>query len=118
MDLVLQRFFHNEAEMGAFGAIAVEVFSFILMPFERVGKHCFCLSDLHPDLRQVGKLHRRTVLIDQRFDVEIIILQISVFYIKIFLWKIEGLIYEVAIRIIHLEKQGLGLSHFFNGTKL
>lgn len=65
--LIFEGFFHHKTEMGALGTITIEIFTLVFMLFKRVGKHGFCLFDLHPDLGEVGQFHRGAVLGDQGF---------------------------------------------------
>jgi hypothetical protein len=71
------------------------------MLFDGIGEHLFCLLYLHPDLGKIGKFHGRAVLVDERFQVEPVKLQIIVFYIEPFLGKIKGLVHQVGVRVIH-----------------
>ncbi len=87
--------------MGAFGTIAIEIFPFIAMLFDGGGEHLLGLVDLHADLGQIGQFHRRAILVDQCFNIEPVKLKIIVFYFKTFLGKIEGLLYQVGVRIVH-----------------
>jgi hypothetical protein len=71
------------------------------MLFDSIGEHLFCLFDLHADLGQVGELHRRAILGNERFQVKPVIVQTAVFYIEPFLGKIKGLVHQVGVRVVH-----------------
>ena len=87
--------------MGAFCAVAVIVLALILMLFDSIGEHLFCLLYLHADLGQVSELHGRAMLGNKRFQIEPVKMQIAVFYIEPFLGKIKGLIHQVGVRVVH-----------------
>ena len=67
MDIVLQRFFHDEGKVRAFGAIAIEIFAFVLVLLDRGSKHLLSLVDLTADLGQIRQLQGSAVFVDQRF---------------------------------------------------
>ena len=102
MDIVLQRFFHYEGEVRAFGAIAIVVFACVAVLFDGIGKHLFCLFDLHADLGQVSQLHGGAVLGNERFQIEPVKMKITVFYIEPFLGKVKGLFNQVGVRVVHV----------------
>ena len=62
----------------------------------------FALLICIPIFRKIGKLQRCSIFINQGFYIYIIILQITIFKIKIFLGKIKRLMYQVGVSIIHL----------------
>ena len=101
MNVVFQGFLYYKRKVGTFCAIAVIVFALVFMLFNSIGKHLFCLFDLHADLGQVGELHGCAVLGNERLQVEPIIMQITVFYVEPFLGKIKGLVHQVGVRVIH-----------------
>jgi hypothetical protein len=78
------------------------VFALIAMLFHSRGEHLLCFFDLHPDLRQVGQLHGRAILIDQGFQIQPVKMKIAVLYIEPFLWKIESLFHQVGVRVVHV----------------
>jgi hypothetical protein len=95
VNFVLERFFQHKREMAALGAIAVHVFSFILMFFHGVGEHLLGLPYLHTYLGQIGKLHGSAILCNERFKVKAVKLKIVVMHVKSFLGEIERLVNEV-----------------------
>ena len=101
MDIMIQRFFYDKGEMRALGTITVEILPFVMMALDGVGKHLLGFLYLHPDLGQIGQLHRRAVLVDQRFQVQAVELKVSIFDLKSFLRKIEGLRHQVGVRVVH-----------------
>ena len=101
VDIVLERLFDDKGEVGALGTITLKVFALIAMLLDRRGKHLFRFVDLHVDLRQVGELHRRTILVDQRFYIEAIKLKIVVLYFETLLREVKGLRHQVGVRIVH-----------------
>ena len=50
------------------------VVAFILVFFERIGKHLFGLVYLHPNFREIAHFQRCTMFVYQGFDVYIIVL--------------------------------------------
>jgi hypothetical protein len=100
MDIMLQGFLHHKREMGALGAVAVEIIAFVLMLLESLGKHILGLIDLHPDFRQVRNFQRGTVFVYQRFDIKTIKMEITIFDFQTFLRKIKCLLDQVRIRVI------------------
>jgi hypothetical protein len=66
-----------------------------------MGKHLPRFFDLHTDFWQVGELHRRAIFIDQGFQVNTVVLEVIILYIKSFLGKIKGLIYQITVGIVH-----------------
>ena len=100
MNIMLQRFFHYKRKMTALRTIAIEVFAFVPVFLKSCIKHLLRLFDLHPDLRQIGQLHGRTVFINQGFQVKIVKLEVTVLQMKIFLRKVEGLMNQVGVRLV------------------
>ena len=87
--------------MRTLGAVAVEVFAFILMLLEGIGEHGLRLVDLHADLGQIGQLKRGTILVDQVFQVEPVELEISVLGFEAFLGEVECLLDQIGVRVAH-----------------
>jgi hypothetical protein len=85
----------------ALGAVTIIVFAFIFVLFDGIGKHPLGFVDLHPDFWKIGQLHRRTILVDQAFDIKPVKEQVVVLYHKIFLRKVEGLVHQVGVTVIH-----------------
>jgi hypothetical protein len=100
MDIVLQRLFDDEGKVRAFGAIAIEIFAFILVLLDRGRKHLLRLVDLITDLGQIRQLQRSAVFVDQGFYIDPIELKIVVFDFETILREVKGLRDEVAVRII------------------
>jgi hypothetical protein len=71
------------------------------MLFNGSGKKMLCLFYLHTDLGQVGYFHRRAVLGDQRLHVKTIKVEIAFIDFQSFLGKIESLLYEIKIGVVH-----------------
>jgi len=88
--------------MGAFGAITIEIFALISMLFHCGSKHLLCFVDLHPDLRQIRQLQRRTVFVDQRFEIDPIELKIAVVDFETLLGEIEGLFHQIGVGVVLL----------------
>ena len=107
VNFVFQGLFHHETEMRALGTITVKILALVLMLFKSIGKHRFCLLDLHPDLGQVSQLHRGAVFGDQGLQVKSIKGKVAVFYFDPFLGKIKGLLNKVVVRISHFSLNGL-----------
>ena len=100
---MLQRFLYYKGEVRTLGAIAVKILAVILVLSDRIVEHFFRLIDLHPYFRQECHFKRRTVFFYQCADIHPVKLQgIVVIYVKSFLWKMEGLVYEISVCIIHL----------------
>ena len=97
MDVVLKRFFHHKGKMRAFGTITIEIFSLVAMLLKSLSKHLLCLIDLLSDFWQIGQLKRRSVFINQRFQVKTIETEVAILYIKAFLGKVKGLFYKIGI---------------------
>ena len=101
MNIVLERFFYDKREVGALGTVAIEVFPFIVMFLHCRGKHLLRLIDLLADLGQIGQLHRRSIFVNQRFQIEAIKLQVIVFDVESFLREVKGLRHQIGVRIVH-----------------
>lgn len=72
------------------------------MLFKSIGKHFFGFVDLHSNLRQIRKFQRSSILLDDFFEIQFIELQIAiVINIKSFLWKMEGLVHQRGVGIVH-----------------
>jgi hypothetical protein len=56
VDIVFKSLIHNVFKMRTFGAVAIVVFTIVLIFFHRIPKPAFCLADVRRDLRKVGKL--------------------------------------------------------------
>src|ERR1700730_12631120 len=104
--------------MTAFGAIAINIFAFVAVFLHRIGKHLLCPLDLHTNFGQISKFHGGTILRYQRLEIESIILKIIVVHVKTFLGKIEGLLHQVEIGIIHVLAGVWDMYRFLMGTKV
>ena len=114
MDIVFQCFFYDKREVRTLGAITIKIFPFVFVLFKSIFKHLLRLVDLHTDLGQIGQFHRRTILVDQRFQVEAIEFEITIIIlVKPFLWKMESLVNQRSVGIIHLRGSGLDSEHGF-----
>jgi hypothetical protein len=101
MHTMLQRLFYYKREVRAFGTIAIVIITIVLMPFNSIVKHLLGLIDLLTNFRQIRKLEGRTILVYQCLYIQPVELEIIIFYSKAFLRKIEGLMYEVGICVVH-----------------
>src|SRR5690606_16697366 len=100
---MLQRFLNNEREMRALCTIAIHILSIILMLFYRIVEHLFSLIDLHANFGQKSKFERCAIFVNKRLNIYPIELQgIIIVYSESFLRKMESLVYEISISIIHL----------------
>ena len=119
MYFIFQRLLNDKRKMRAFCTITIVVFAFILMFFKSAGKHRLGFLYLHTDLRQVGQLQGGSILINQCFYVDAVILKIFIFNLKAVLRKVERLLYEILVRVCHLgvvvEK---GMTYMYVGRKL
>ena len=101
MNIILKGFFYDKGKVRALGTIAVVIFPLVLMLFDRIGKHLFGLIDLHADFGQIGQLHRSAILGDQCLQIEAIELKGILFNVKPVLGKVEGLLHQVGVGIVH-----------------
>src|SRR6185369_3296428 len=97
----------TKTEMRTLGAIAIKIFTLVFVFFKSSSKHLLSFFHLHADLGQIAQFKRRPVFIDYRFQIYTVKLQVTVFYIKTFLRKIEGLLNEVKVGICHRPFGGL-----------
>lgn len=88
--------------MRAFGAITIKILTIVTVLFNSIVKHFFGLAYLLANFGQIGKLKGGTIFIYERLNINAIKLQAIIIYIKILLRKVERLMNEVGISIIHL----------------
>src|SRR5438105_3976057 len=100
---MLEGLLHNKRKVRALGAITIKIFAIIAMLFNRIIKQFLRLRDLHPDLWQKGELEGRAILVYQFFHINSIKMEVIFFNIKAFLRKMEGLVDEISICVIHLQ---------------
>jgi hypothetical protein len=88
--------------------------------FKSNRKHLLGFPDLRSYFRQVTYLEGSAVFINQGFDINPVILQVTISDCKTFLGKIESLLYKVVITIIHLNFNGLiqNTDNFYAGTNV
>ena len=72
MDVILERLFQYELEMGALGAIAVMIVALIIHLGHCDIEHPLCLLDLLADLGEIGDLEWSSVLLDDVHQVDAI----------------------------------------------
>jgi len=94
----------DKAEMGGFGTIALGILSLIIMRLYGIVKKCLGILDILGDLRQVAKLQRRSVSINDLHQVYPVKMKFVLLYGEFFRWKIEGLLdkINVLVHVAHL----------------
>ena len=96
------------AEVATFGAIAVAVFSLVVLRFHGTVKPVFRFFDLVTDFGQISQLKRRAVFIDQVFKRNAVKTQISIVQVKSILWEVICLLNEVKITVLHSPGKATG----------
>jgi hypothetical protein len=87
--------------MGAFGTIAIKVFSFVIVILVGGAEPFFCLLNIVGDLWQVGELQWASVLFDQAVKVYPVEEKMVVFEGVFFLREIIGLIDKINVFGFH-----------------
>ena len=72
------------------------------MLLDGIVEHLFSLGNLLTNLRQIGELEGRTVFVYQFLNVKSVKKKIVFLYCEVLLGKIEGLLDEIGVCIIHL----------------
>ena len=102
MDVVLERLLQHEREMARFGAVAVVVHPLVVDLGHRHVEHALGPVDLLGDLRQVGDLERRAVLLDELHQRNVVELQLPLLHRELVLGKIEGLFDQIDVLVFHV----------------
>lgn len=89
--------------MGGLGAIAIRVFSLVIMRFHRIAKVIFGILDAFRNLRQVRQLKRSAVSFDDFHQIDTIEKKFVVLYMKLLRWKVKSLLDQVNVSI-HLPR--------------
>ena len=87
--------------MGAFRAIAIGITAFVVGLGDGHVENPFCFLNLRADFGQVTDLQRGAVLLDDFHQVDPIKVQVVVYHFKSFLGKIEGLLNQVTVGVLH-----------------
>ena len=101
MDIVLQGLLEYEGEMRTFGAVAVVVIALIVNLCHGDIEHSLRSLYLRGDLRQIRYLQRCAVLSDDIHHRDIVKIKCSVFYTEFVLWKLEGLLNQIDVLVLH-----------------
>jgi hypothetical protein len=111
VDVVFERLFEHEGEVARFGAVAVVVSALVVDLRHGHVEHALSTCDLRGDLRQVGDLQRRTVLLDDLHERNVVQIQLVVLDRKFVLREIERLFDQVFVLVFH------ALSGSFSGIR-
>ncbi len=101
VDVVLHRLFEHEREVARLGAVAVVVRTVVVDLGHRHVEHAFGTVDLLRNLRQVGDLERRAVLLDELHQRNVVELQLPLLHRELVLGKIEGLFDQIDVLVFH-----------------
>lgn len=96
------------AEVAAFGAIAVAVFSLVVLRLHGAVKPVFRFFDLVTDFGQISQLKGGAVFIDQVFQRYSVKTQISIVQVKSILWEVICLLNEVKVTVLHSPGKATG----------
>ena len=92
IDVVFQRLLEYKTEVTGFGTIAIIVGAGIIGFCDSDVEHAFGPLDLRGDFRQICNLQRRTVLLDNLHQRNVVEIEFALLGAKFILWKIESLI--------------------------
>ena len=101
VDVVFERLFEHEGEVARFGAVAVVVGALVVDLRHGHVEHALGTCDLRGDLRQVGDLQRRAVLLDDLHERNVVQIQLVVLDRKFVLREIERLFDQVFVLVFH-----------------
>ena len=101
IDVVLERLLQHEREVRALGAIAIVIAAFIVNLGHRHIEQAFGALNLRSNLRQIGYLQRRSVLLDYVHQRNLVKIQFVVRHRKLILRKLESLLDQIDILILH-----------------
>ncbi|MFM7728806.1 MAG: hypothetical protein ACKO7B_19055, partial [Flavobacteriales bacterium] len=87
--------------MGAFGAVTIGVTAFVVRFRNSDIENPLSFFDLRADLGQVGDLQWRAILLDDFHQVDAVEMELIINHLEAFLWKVEGLFNQVAVRVLH-----------------
>jgi hypothetical protein len=97
--LIFQSFLHDEGKVGRFGAVTIGVFTIVFKPFNGAVKRRLDEPDIFADSGQVRQFQGSAVLLDDIHQGNIVKQQFVVAYLKFPLWKLEGLLNQLAVTL-------------------
>src|SRR6478735_3466606 len=101
MYIILQRFFQYKREVRRLSAVAVGVFTVVIILDNGFVEPFLSLLDLRTDLWQISKLKWSAVLLNDVHHRHIIEMQLIINNLKLFSREVEGLVNQVKV-LIHL----------------
>lgn len=101
VNVIFEGFLNDVSKMAAFGAIAVIIFSLVMLAFHRTVKPILRLLDLITDFGEISDLERCAVFINKVFQGDAVKTQVAIMQIEAFLWKIICLLNEVKVTVLH-----------------
>jgi len=87
--------------LGAFGAVAVNIFSVVVMPLDGIPEEFTSGLDFFTNLRKIRQFKRRTILSNQIVNIDIIKEESVILEIKSVLRKVKGLSDKVVVCVLH-----------------
>jgi hypothetical protein len=88
-------------KVTALGAIAIPVFTLVMLVFHGAVEPVFGLFYLVPDLWEISQFEWGSIFIDDVLEGNAIKTQIAIVQIKSFLGEVIGLLNEVKITVLH-----------------
>ena len=101
IDVVLERLLQHEREVRALGAIAIVIATLVVDLGHRHIEQAFGALNLRSNLRQIGYLQRRSVLLDYVHQRNLVKIQFVVRHRKLILRKLESLLDQIDILVLH-----------------
>ena len=101
MNIIFQRFVHDEREVISLGAIGISIIAGVGVFFYRVFEKRFRFLDLRADFWKVGEAERRAELFYKLHEGNLIKQELVIFDLEAILRKVEGLLDEVNVSVVH-----------------
>jgi hypothetical protein len=85
--------------MRGFGAIAIGVLSIVFEPLDSIVEGSLNEPDIFADAGKVSQFQRSSVFLNDVIQGNIVEEKFVLAYFKLFLWKFEGLFYQLPVAL-------------------
>ena len=102
MDVILKGLLKDKLKVRALGAIAIVICTLVVNLCHRYIEHTLSPLDLRRNLRQISDLERSAILVDDVHHVDVMEVELTVLYHKLILRKLECLVNQINVLVLHL----------------
>jgi hypothetical protein len=99
VDVVFQSLIQHKAEMGGLSAVAVRIFSLVIVRLHRIAKIGLGILDAFRNLRQIGQFERRAIGFDDLHQIDSVEKEFIILYMKLLGRKIKRLLDQVNVSV-------------------